>query len=61
VHDFKAIIQTNAIRNLPITLEDIETVEMVFGPDIGALKGKTVGTKTSSCGIQLHQDSKREN
>jgi pyruvate formate-lyase activating enzyme-like uncharacterized protein len=48
VHDFKAIIQANAIRNLQITLEDIETAEMVFGPDIGALKGKTVGTKPAT-------------
>jgi hypothetical protein len=47
VHDFRAIIQTNAIRNLPITLEDIETIEMIFGPDIGALKGKTDRTKSA--------------
>jgi hypothetical protein len=43
--DFKAIIQTNAIRNNPITLEDIKIAESIFGLDIGGLKGKSVRTK----------------
>jgi len=30
---------TNAIKNLPITLKNVETAEEVFGPDIGSLKG----------------------
>jgi hypothetical protein len=45
LHDFKAIINTNIIRNLPITLNDINTAEMIFGPDVGALKGKTTRQK----------------
>jgi hypothetical protein len=30
----------NAIKNLPVTIEYINLVEKIFGPDIGALKGK---------------------
>jgi hypothetical protein len=39
------IVKTNAIKNLPITQEDIKTAEMIFGQDIGMLKGKTVRKK----------------
>ena len=45
VKDFKAIVLTNAIRNLPITAKDIDLAEKIFGPDIGALKGKTTRCK----------------
>ena len=30
---------TNAIKNLPITLKNVETADKVFGPDVGSLKG----------------------
>ena len=43
--DFKLIVTTNAIKNLPINVEDIKTAEMIFGTDIGILKGKTVRRK----------------
>jgi hypothetical protein len=43
--DFKAIITMNAIRNLPITIEDVNLAEKIFRPDIGALKGKTTRSK----------------
>jgi hypothetical protein len=45
VHDFKMIVTTNTIKNLPITLEDIKTSEIIFGQGIGSLKGKTVRKK----------------
>ena len=45
INDFKMIVTTNAIKNLPITLDDIKTAEMIFGQDIGMLKGKTVRKK----------------
>lgn len=43
--DFKAIIKMNVIKNLPITLEDVNIAEQIFGTDIGALKGKTTRQK----------------
>jgi hypothetical protein len=39
------IITTNTIKNVPITIDDINIAEKVFGPDIGALKGKTMHQK----------------
>jgi hypothetical protein len=30
----------NAVKTLPITLEDIKLTEHILGPDIDALKGK---------------------
>jgi hypothetical protein len=44
ITDFKAIVQSNMIKNLPITIEDIKIAEDVYGPDIGSLKGKTTRT-----------------
>jgi hypothetical protein len=37
----KAIIQMNAIRNNPVTTEDVNIAEKIFGPDVATLKGKT--------------------
>ena len=41
IKDFKAIIRMNAIENNPVTTQDIDLAEKIFGPDIGALKGKS--------------------
>jgi hypothetical protein len=43
--DFKMIITWNTIKNVPITIDDINIVEKVFGPDIGSLTGKTTRQK----------------
>jgi hypothetical protein len=43
--DFRAIIRMNIIRNNPVTTEDIQLAEQIFGPDIGSLKGKTTRKK----------------
>ena len=45
LNDFKAIIKMNGIKNCPITLEDIDIAEKIFGKDIHILKGKAVRTK----------------
>ena len=45
LHDFKAIIKMNAIKDCPITLQDIDIAEQIFGKDINTLKGKTVHNK----------------
>jgi hypothetical protein len=36
---------SNQIRNLPVTLENVNMGEKNFGPDIGSLKGKTTRQK----------------
>jgi hypothetical protein len=43
--DFKAMLRMNTVTNNPITTEDIKVAERIFGPDIGALKGKTTRRK----------------
>jgi predicted HAD superfamily hydrolase len=40
INDMKAIIQMNTIKNNPVTTEDINITEKMFGPDISSLKGK---------------------
>jgi hypothetical protein len=42
---FKTIVMSNQIRNLPVTLEDVNLAEKMFGPYNGALKGKTTRQK----------------
>jgi hypothetical protein len=43
--NFKAILRQNIIRNCPVTVEDVNIAERIFGPDIGTLKGKSTRTK----------------
>ena len=45
IRDFKAIVRMNAIANSPVTVEDINVAEQVYGADIGSLKGKTTQSK----------------
>ena len=45
INDFKAMLRMNMISNNPVTTEDINVAERIFGPDIGALKGKTTRRK----------------
>ena len=41
VADYKNAIKLNLIHNCPVTVEDINIAEDIFGKDIFALKGKT--------------------
>jgi hypothetical protein len=40
INDMKAIIWMNAIKNNPVTTEDVDIAEKIFGPDVAILKGK---------------------
>jgi hypothetical protein len=40
--DFIKIVENNLLPNCPITGQDINAAEHIFGPDIGSLKEKTV-------------------
>jgi len=48
IKDFKFMVQHNMINNCPITIEDINITEKIFGKDIYALKGKTTRQKPIS-------------
>ena len=45
IQDFKTMIQGNLINNCPVTIDDINVAEDIFGPDIFVLKGKTTRKK----------------
>lgn len=42
LHDYKLLVENGLINNCPVTVNDIKVAEDIFGPDIHALKGKTV-------------------
>ena len=37
----KHVLRQNIIKNCPVTAEDVNIAERIFGPDMGALKGKS--------------------
>ena len=39
------MLRMNLIRNSEITTEDIKLTEKTFGPNVGAIKGKTTRSK----------------
>ena len=39
--NLKGAIHMNLIRDNPVTTKDVDLVEHIFGPDVGAVKGKT--------------------
>ena len=39
--DFKSIVKSNLIVNCPVTAEDINRAEKIYGPSVPILKGKT--------------------
>ena len=42
----KMMIRQNMIHHLPVTVEDIEIVEKIFGPDVSTLNGITTIQRT---------------
>jgi hypothetical protein len=45
VKDFIALVKNNGLQNCPINIHDIERAIAIFGPDLGAIMGKTVSKK----------------
>jgi hypothetical protein len=41
VENLKTMLRMNSIQDCPVTAEDVNNAERMFGKDIGALKGKT--------------------
>jgi hypothetical protein len=44
--DFKWVIQSNQIKDFPVTIQDIDVARKIWGKNIAALKGKTTRSKS---------------
>src|SRR5210317_2332452 len=54
VQNFKHILRQNIIKNCPVTMEDVNIAEQIYGPDIATMKGKTTRKKlVQSRGMKL--------
>ena len=40
IADLKAMVQANQIKNNPITLQDIEVMEAIYGPHVPSIKAR---------------------
>jgi hypothetical protein len=46
IKDFKWVIQSNQIKDCPVTVQDVTTAHNIWGQNIAALKGKTTRHKS---------------
>jgi len=46
VQNFKALLRMNVIKNCPVTTEDVDIAERIFGKSMSSLKGKSTRPKT---------------
>jgi hypothetical protein len=46
IKDFKWVIQSNQIKDCPVTVQDVITAHKIWGKNIAALKGKTTRQKS---------------
>jgi hypothetical protein len=47
IETFKALIKMNTIRNCPVTTEEVNIAEKIFGADMSSLKGKSTHRKST--------------
>jgi hypothetical protein len=47
IETFKTLLKMNAIRNCPVTTEDVNIAEKIFGPNMSSLKGKSTRRKST--------------
>jgi hypothetical protein len=54
VNNFKMLLQMNAIQNCPMTIEDVNISEKIFGPDISKSKRQVNETKAKASETGSH-------
>jgi hypothetical protein len=47
IESFKALIKMNAIKNCPVTTEDVNIAEKIFGTNMSSLRGKSTRRKST--------------
>jgi hypothetical protein len=47
IETFKTLLKMNAIRNCPVTTEDVNISKKIFGPNMSSLKGKSAHQKST--------------
>jgi hypothetical protein len=47
IETFKTLIKMNAIRNCPVTTDDVNIAKKIFGPDMLSLKGRSTRRKST--------------
>jgi hypothetical protein len=45
IENFKSLLRMNIIKNFPVTVEDVNIADTIFGPDVSSLKGKSTRCK----------------
>jgi hypothetical protein len=60
INNIKVIIWMNAIKNNPVTTEDVDIAEKIFGPDVTTLKGKMTRRAPPIPVIEDHIEIPRE-
>jgi hypothetical protein len=45
--NFKNMLRMNAIKNCPVTVEDVTNADKLFGPYVASLKGRTTRSKVA--------------
>jgi hypothetical protein len=53
LENFKSLLRMNVIKNCPVTTEDVNIAEKIFGKDILSLKGKSTRRKPKSVRADL--------
>ena len=45
IKDYKSLVRYGLLKNMPVTIDDINIAEEIFGPDLSALQGKSTRKK----------------
>jgi len=53
--EFKGMVCEKLITNCPVTVQDVENANRIFGPDLANLRGKTIRTKPEHVRIEYVQ------
>ncbi len=53
--EFKGMVCEKLITNCPVTVQDVENVNCIFGPDLANLRGETIRTKPEHVCIEYVQ------